>query len=1157
MIRSLLFLLGSFSLAATSWCAEWTQVAVPTQEPITGTQDAWLRCFIRVPDTMAVPAEKDLWRDSITLSLSGVAGPFVITLNGTKIAEGQALAADQRRRFKVPKDILEKKVFNVLAIQLSGSATEKALPVTPVLSNYFDDLELAGAWEMLRDQPSPADMKAVNEQPKTASFLETGFRPSSLPLSANAELMPGVRLPAAESLALMATPEDLSVELVASEPQVAQPTHISFDERGRMWVSQFRQYPYPAGVKMISRDKYYRGQYDRVPPAPPRHDRGADIISVHEDTDGDGVFDSHRNVLEGLNMANSAVRGHGGIWVMHSPYLLFYPDADGDDVPDRDPEVRLAGFGLEDTHSAANGLVWGPDGWLYGAQGSTITSRVTRPGIDPPDFPGVYHENCMVWRYHPKTKVYEIFAEGGGNIFGLEFDAQGRLYSGHNGGETRGWHYIPGGLFLKQGVDPGKFGPQTNAYAFGYLDQMKSLHPVPRFSHATILAEGTAIPERYLGRFLGGDPLARKIVVAERYARGSTFETSDSATALSGADPAFRPVFMTNAPDGSVYVADFYEEFIAHGQNYQGQLDPSTGRIYRLRGKDAPLNRDVDLSRKSTAQLIGTLAHPNRWHRHTAVRLLAERRDPAAVAPLQDLLRQPTEHPALESLWALYQLGALTPDVAVNGLEHSQPAVRAWTIRLLGEGKALPADLGEVIVKLAAREPDAEVRAQVAATALRLPAPQALSLTSAILRRDADGEDPYIPLLCWWSIEKHCAKAADAVLAMIPWESKLAQQAILPRIMRRYATTSARQDLLICAKLLAAAPSSEHRQRLVNGFEEALKGRTPPTLPEELVAALAKSGLASRYLRARMGDQEAIGEALKLAGDEQGKPDERLMCIRLFGEVKLPDSVPVLLKVVHGAKDLEMRKAALTSLLKYDAPVIGEDVARSYATMPVGLQAAAQTLLTSRPAWILSFLRLIENDAVSREGIPAATATLLRQHPDPATASLAQRIFTATTAIPKPQHQADQERIRQLLAAAPGDPYKGEATYMQRCSACHALFHKGGKIGPDLTPYQRNDLGTMLTSILDPSAEIREGFLNQVITTTDGRALSGFVTDQDGSVIVLRGLDGQDVSIPRAEVHEIKAAPTSLMPEGLLTALSDQELRDFFAYLRIAQPITQ
>src|SRR4029434_7051347 len=299
---------------------------------------------------------------------------------------------------------------------------------------------------------------------------------------------------------------DLVVDLIASEPTVAQPTHISFDERGRMWVAQYRQYPYPAGVKMISRDKYYRGKYDRMPAPPPKHDRGADVISVHEDTNGDGTFDRSRVVLDGLNMANAVLRGHGGIWVMHTPYLLFYPDANGDDIPDRDPEVRLAGFGLEDTHSVANGLVWGPDGWLYGAQGSTTSSRVVRPGVDPEGFTGVYDEGCMVWRYHPRTKEYEIFAEGGGNVFELEFDSEGRLFSGQNGGDTAGWHYVAAGLLLKQGRETGKVGTPAKRLRFGQLEMMKSRNPIQRFSHATIVGDGTALPAPYIARLIAGDP---------------------------------------------------------------------------------------------------------------------------------------------------------------------------------------------------------------------------------------------------------------------------------------------------------------------------------------------------------------------------------------------------------------------------------------------------------------------------------------------------------------------------------------------------------------------------------------------------------------------------------------------------------------------------
>jgi putative heme-binding domain-containing protein len=1143
-------------LRICAFAADWTAAPVPSAGDGSAAAAKWYRCFLRVPDNMAVPAEKDLWRDSILLNLGGIGGPFAVFLNGEKIVESEGLAPGQRRRFKVPKGILEKKAFNVLALRLSAQAARGGLATTPILAGYHDELPLEGAWESSGGEPSPAELKAVSRQPARAFFVETGFRPASTPLAANAEPMPGVKLPPAESLAKMTTPNDLAVDLILSEPLVAQPTHISFDERGRMWIAQYRQYPYPAGVKMLSRDKYYRSTFDRVPPAPPHQDRGRDIISVHESTKGDGVFDKHKLVLDGLNMANASLRGHGGIWVMNTPYLLFYPDADGDDVPDRDPEVRLAGFGLEDTHSVANGLVWGPDGWLYGVQGSTTTSRVVRPGADPPGFAGVYHEGVMAWRYHPEGKIYEIFADGGGNAFELDFDAEGRLYSGHNGGTTFGWHYIQDGIFLKQGVDPGKFGPPTNPFAFGNLGLMKSRNPITRFRHATIVAEGNALPASYAGHFFGADPLHRNVVVGERYPTGSTFETSDSTVALAGDDPSFRPVFLANAPDGAIYVADFCEEFIAHGQNYQGQIDVNSGRIYRIRGKDLPLNKDTNLAALTNGQLLEVLHHPNRWHRQTAVRLLGERRDTTLVPALRGLLRQPAEHPALEALWALHQMGALDEATALGALEHREPAVRAWTVRLLGDAKSLSEKFAAAVQRLTVTEADAEVRCQIASTTRRLPAAQALPLVGALLRRDADAADPYIPLMCWWTLESHCAEARDAAIAALPWDSKMAQEQIAARLMRRFATTGLHADLLTCARLLDLAPQPQ-RALLMTGFEEAFKGRAIPPLPDELLTAFAKSGLGSEHFRVRLREPAAVEKALKVIADAKAKLDERLLCVRLFGEVKLPECLPALLRLAEAENPPELRKAALTSLLLYDDPKIGENVVAAYPNLPAELQPAAQTLLTSRPEWTLAFLKLIETGTVPAASVQPSTASALRTHADQKVAVLAQKIFATASASSKPAVRAEIDRVRTIVAGGAGDPYKGEPIFMQRCALCHTLFFKGGHVGPDLTPYQRDDLGTLLTSVVDPSAEIREGFVNQTLTTSDGRTLNGFVTDKDGAVVVIRGLDGQDVSIPRAEVRELRANPASIMPEGLLTGLSEQELRDFFAYLRIPQPITR
>jgi putative heme-binding domain-containing protein len=959
-------------------------------------------------------------------------------------------------------------------------------------------------------------------------------------------VIPGKRIPPAEALSLLKVDDDLIVEELAHEPEVAQPTHVSFDARGRMWVSQYRQYPFPKGIKMVSRDQYYRSRYDKELPAPPHHDKGADIISVHEDTDGDGIPDKHTRVLEGLNMANSAVSGWGGIWIMHTPYLLFYPDANGDDVPDGDPEVRLAGFGFEDTHSVANGLVWGPDGWLYGGQGSTTTSRVTRPGIDDE---GTYVEGCMIWRYHPKTRAYEVFADGGGNVFGLSFDDDGRLFTGHNGGATRGWHHLQEGLFLKQGKSPEKFGPPQNPFAFGELPMMSSTNPVPRFSHMLVLVGGSAMPERLKGKFLCIDPLHHHAVAAERRQQGSTFETTDIGFPLQSDDQTFRPVFLANAPDGSVVIADFREEYIAHGQNFQGQIDPESGRIYRLRGKAEELETDYNLDAKTSSELISILDHKNIWHRQTAVRLLGQRAEADTVAPLISLLNRPETHPALEALWALHQMGKLDTATAVRLLEHPVPVVRAWACRLVGDSRTLSVEFLTKLESIAVSEPDAEVRCQILSTARRLPAAQALALVRAVLRDDID--DPFIPLMAWFVIESHCAENRDAVLEMFSgeeiWQRPPIRQHIVPRLMRRFAEAGTRSDFLTCVELLKTAPGEEDRVALLKGFEQAFEGRVPPPFPDELVAVTSKGSLS---LQIRQGNVDAIQKGLGLLADQSAEINERLAAIRAFGTNPHPDAVAPLLQIVLlKDSDESLPRAALVSLQTYTDESIGEMIATSYQQQSAALQPTALNLLASRPSWSIAMLKSVDKNAITPDIL-----TRLRMHGDSDLNSLLTESFP-DSATPKPQESL--EAVRALLAAKPGDPYAGETTFMNRCASCHTLFFKGGKIGPDLTSYQRDDLSTMLVSILDPNAEIREGFENHIVTTRDGRVLSGFLSDEDANTITLRGFDGSDIQLTRDQIEKQTPAGRSLMPEGLLNGLDDQQLRNLFAYLKIPQPISR
>lgn len=1127
---------------------------------------AWYRGWLKPHDSFFTPHERNLFAESVTLNVRSLADAHEVFVNGTRVGVGGTFppqfqsGREGNHRHKIPPGLLRKGEWNAIAIRVyNASGPGGFLSEAPFVMDYFNECVLEGDWEWRAgDDASWSAGTALKEKPQRAAFDQ--YHESNRVLGEAAQFVHGPKLSPAESATKFKAADDLIVEQLLHEPLVAQPTHLSYDARGRLWIAQYRQYPYPAGVKMLSRDKYYRAHYDKVPPAPPNHDRGRDVISIHEDTDGDGAFDKHKVFVDGLNMANAVLPGRDGVWVMNTPYLLFYPDRDGDDVPDEPPTVHLAGFGLEDTHSVANGLVWGPDGWIYGGQGSTTSSRVVRPGLDAAGAEGVYFEGCMVWRYHPVTRVYELFAEGSGNVFGLELDGEGRLFSGHNGAETRGWHYLQGGYYMKQGVDPGKFGPPRNPYSFGELPWMKLAAPIQRFTHGVAVVEGTALPAARQGQMFWIDPIHSLAVATERQTRGATFGTRDLDQVLKSADEGFRPVFIVNAPDGSLHIADFYEHYIAHGQHYQSQIDPTTGRIYRLRGKESALEKDVNLTRKGTDELLALLSHPNKWHRHTAARVLGWRATTEVLSRLRVMLATPSA--PLAALWALHQAGGLDEATALATVKHSSPTIREWTARLLGDRKELSSILASAVTEQARAETDVRVRAQMASSARRLPVAQALPLVNALFTHAEDASDPCVPLLCWWVLETHLVQQRDAVLALFQSpavrEHALVREHILPRLMRRFAVEGRRQDLLICAGLLrAAAGSTNQTAQLMKGFEEAYRGRVMTGLPDELLSALAATGNAPLVMRVRQGEATAVDEALAQIQNAKAKLEDRLLYVRILGEVREPKAVKPLLLLATGEQPAALRKAALSALTAYEDDAIATSVLAALPKFPADVRPAALALLTSRATWSVALLHGLEAKRIDSALLPPDIADRLRQSKDKSVSELASKILprapVATTA-------ALQQRITEveaILKRVPGNPYAGETHFNQRCAACHKLFFKGGNVGPDLTAYQRDNLGTLLISILNPNAEIREGYAYVDIETTDGRNLGGFLTDRDAQVTVLRGLDGQDITLRAADIRTVEPTGRSLMPEGLLDDLTDDQLRDLFGYLRQSQPFTR
>ncbi|MCF7763524.1 MAG: ThuA domain-containing protein [Verrucomicrobia bacterium] len=1005
-------------------------------------------------------------------------------------------------------------------------------------------LLLRNAIDWALDRPAqPVDPNAgaapAAAKPAAAPVLQEA-PPDSKPLSP------------AESAAQFQVWNDLEFEQVLSEPTIEQPVFLNFDERGRMWVVEYRQYPWPAGLKMVSRDSVWRAVYDRSSPAPPNHFPGLDRITIHEDTNGDGVLDSHKTFLEGLNIVTSVERGRGGVWVLNPPHLLFYPDANDDDVPDADPEVHLAGFGLEDTHSVVNSLRWGPDGWLYGAQGSTVTARVTRPGIDEPP---VYSQGQGIWRYHPESRRYEFFAEGGGNTFGVEIDEKGRIYSGHNGGDTRGFHYVQGG-YLRKGFE--KHGPLSNPYAFGFFEDMEH-SAVERFTHNFVIYDGGALPDRYRGSLFGVEPIQGRVVLSRVLTDQSTFRTEDLGWPVLSQDRWFRPVDIKVGPDGAVYVCDWYDQQVNHYRNHEGRIDPRNGRIYRLKAKGARPVQPFDLGRMSSSELVGLLGHGNKWFRQTALRLLADRKDASVVPALQKAIRENSGQTGLELFWALHLCGGFTEEAALSALDHPEPFVRLWAIQLLGNEKSVSPRIAARLIQATRAESHLETRVQLACTARRLPAAECLAMVRGLLTWDEDRLDKRIPLLLWWAIESKAELDRGVLLEFLKdptvWESGIMKEHVLERLARRYAQSGSRQDLMTCAALFDRSPGAEQSRILFAGFEEGFKGRASSGLPAELSRAMARHGLGSVGFGLRQGDPVAVETALAAVVDSGAPMTQRLEFLAILGEVKLARSVPALVRAFREPGPAAVRKAALTALSQFDDPAIGRDVLELYKQLDRDTLTSAQTLLASRGTWSRQLVEAVRSGVVPKESVPLNTVRKIKLHRDPELVALAEQTWGNTGTPTTAQMEGEIHRLAEVVRAGIGDPYNGRTLFGNACAQCHTLFAQGGRIGPDLTVFQRDDLENMLLSIVNPSAEIREGYENFLVETKDDRSFAGFLAEKDNRMIVLRGLDGQNILIEKSNVLEMKAAGMSLMPEGLMGLFDEQQVRDLFAYLRSTQPL--
>ena len=949
--------------------------------------------------------------------------------------------------------------------------------------------------------------------------------------------------------------EGFSIDLMASEPGVRQPLFMSWDSRGRLWVSQYLQYQFPAGLKIVEYDNHLRARFDAVPKPPPHGTRGADKITVYEDTNGDGFFDQSKDVISGLNVSTSVVTGHGGIWIANPPYLLFYPDKDQNDVPDSNPEVRLSGFGLEDTHSVMNSLEWGPDGWLYGVNGSTSTGKVKCPATEKL----IEWKGQMVWRYHPDTRHFEIYAEGGGNTFSLEIDSKGRVFSGTNNGNTRGMHY-PQGSYGKKNW--GKHGPLTNPYAFGHFEHMSHQGDRRRFAQAFCIYDGGLYHTAFKGKIIAPNSLHNVVWVSKINKDGSGFQTVDEANLVESEDRWFRPVFSGVGPDGCVYLADWYDTRLSHVRPID-DWHKASGRIYRIKPEgSAPAYRTGDLTKKKGSELLGLFEHPNRWVRRRAVLEIGWQNKRSLLPSLVKKVAANEGQASLESLWALSLLGGLEEKRALEWMDHSDPHIRRWVVRLLGDKRTVSDTLAKALQALAKREKDLEGLIQLAASAKRFPSGQGLPILQTLAERSENSSDKRLPLMIWWGLESHCetgrAILRDWYRKSDTWAQPVFRETIAQRLMRRYAMAGGEKNLNSCADLLGSAPDQTAAKLLLTGLQLAFQGTSIPPLPKRLAKQMdglaKKSGKNPLLMEVQRGNDKAIKQAIAIVSNTSADPVERMELAEAFGSINRPAVVGALLKNLGGGQASAIKRVSLLSLASYDDPRIPKTILSRYgSTLPAEheVRSTADRVLAGRLDWARQFLEKVDLAHIKARDISHDVIQLLLQHKDPEINRKVARHWPDLTAKSSDENQKEMDRVKDLLTdkEKPGDPIKGKTIFNTRCASCHKLFGEGGTLAPDLTGYERNSLDFWLTGIIDPSLEIREGYVNYVAKTKDGRILVGVIIEQNPQAVTLRDAANQSVTLARSSIESLQASPVSLMPSGLLGGLSNTQLKNLFAYL--------
>jgi len=973
-----------------------------------------------------------------------------------------------------------------------------------------------------------------------------------------------------QSAAKISVPPGFDVSLFAGEPAVHQPIAFEFDDRGRLWV-----------VECFT----YQGNYDLSL---------SDRILILEDTDGDGRYDQRKVFWDKGQRLTGITLGFGGVWITAAPHLLFIPDSNADDKPDSEPVVILEGFSTRARHNMVNGLRWGPDGWLYGRHGITDTSTVGTP--DTPSGQRI-KLNCSIWRYHPHRKLFQIVTHGTTNPWGLDYDKHGQWFFTNNV-INHLWHVVPGAHYQRMFGDDfnphlyelipptadhyhwdtlGEPGVTNNANRKKY-DGRHDSHGGGHSHAGAMIYQGGKWPKEFRDAIFMCNTHGRRVNMDHLIPNGNSYRATHGADFLLANDPWFRGVELKSGPDGDVYLTDWSDLGECHDRD---GVHRSSGRIYKITytgdsGEGTGVIESPNLAKATPMDLVQLQLHPNDWYaRHARRRLqeisLSGQNTKAAIAALQSIFHT-NKHITrkLRALWCLSSMNAVSEPWLKQQLHHPNQHVRLWAVQLLADYPTRSDQVALSLAELARTESSPLVRLYLASAMQKLPHRQRWSIALALATQTMDASDRVQPLMIWYGIEPAVTGNPKQALNL----ARTTELPILRRhIARRLTATLDESPELVTLLLNAAEQASPSvASDYLAGMVAALRGRRQvKSIPQWLSLIQPYQNANNQQLRnlanellVVFGDGRTIDSLIAMVRQPEADPGARRQALKVI----LDSGADGIQKTLLSLKsDRVIGAAAIRGLAQYPSENAPSQLIKMYANAKHDHRPAIIDTLASRPSYATHLLQALSEGRVTPAEIPAATATRIANFGDPQLNALLSKHWGAVRASTE-EKERNIKRFRSMLLAEASTtqsgitaPNKanGRKVFQKACASCHVMFGEGQRIGPDLTGSNRDSIDYLLDNIIDPSRVVPRGMRQSIFLIDDGRVITGVPLREDTKTVTIQTADSV-TSIESISIERRQQLETSLMPEGLLENLNEQQVRDLFAFLQSAtqvQPLTR